>query len=123
MFSENSSQPVPGVIVTDRFGPRSTCYSCGAFASVSRSDGLIRPHDKPRGAGTCRVKWAVADLDTAISRDEKLNEEEKRVRDSVWSWVKMSCKGPKVDSECHHPACHRKVERGMRWTLSGWARD
>lgn len=105
-------QPPPGVVTEDRFGKRTTCYSCGANVGLWRAwelgpdRYLMMPHDKPRGEGPCRVKWAAPDLNTALARDGKLNPEEDRVYGRVFQWL-HSCPGWDEFGECHHPICDR----------------
>ncbi|GAX57250.1 hypothetical protein [Streptomyces olivochromogenes] len=116
-------RPGPGVIVETNWGSQATCHACRTFAAVTR-DGLLYPHDKPRGEGPCRNQWGAADLASAIARDEQLNEEESALHGRVYQWL-IQCKGYQrlgdgSVEECNHPICDQRRVKGLQWTLMGW---
>jgi hypothetical protein len=114
-----ASRPAPGSVVETPFGRMATCHLCRSFTLVWAPNGLIAPHDRPRGEGPCPHEWGAPDLATAIKRDEQLNDEEERVRGAVYAYL-MTCKGPAVSDLCNHRICEERVAKGLRWTLMGW---
>jgi len=115
-----------GVIEETAFGPFTTCHVCGTSYMVDR-DGLIVPHTRPFTDSPCPNRWGAADLSAAIDRDQRLNEEELRVRNFTYAWL-ISCKGYTRCQDgsvevCHHPRCQSRINRGMHWSLNGWVKE
>jgi hypothetical protein len=108
---------VPGL------GPQGMCPHCQRWT-------IVWAHDHPFGAGRlglhhpekgplCKGSHLAITLAAAIERDTQLNPEEKAA-DAAARRHLHGCRGPLIDDQCLHPACHRAADRGLRWTLMGW---
>lgn len=99
-------------------GLEALCPACDRWTGVWERQGLLDLHATERGP-ICTRSRTVITLEGALARDSDLNPEEAGTAAAVWKFLN-GCKGPLVSEECHHPACHRAVGKGMRWTLHGW---
>lgn len=115
----HTDRPAPGIVVDTPFGQMTTCHHCGSFTSVWTANGLITPHDRPRGGGPCPNQWGAPGLNAAIARDEQLNDDEQQVHGMVYAYL-TACRGPAVNDLCNHRICEQRAAKGLRWTLMGW---
>jgi hypothetical protein len=99
------THPTPGVITADEWGRWAICHACGSKCAVSQA-GEIQPHSVPRTRDQmCRIRWAAADLASAIARDDKLTDAEQATRDAVRRWLDR-CRGTLSTGEpCGHRNC------------------
>lgn len=98
-------------------GEYTDCPLCGWHAKVH--DGRLSQFHSTQNGVLCEAGGMCLTADAAIERDNQLNPEEQAIANRVFRYL-ISCKGPLVDAECHHPSCREAVNKGLRWTLSGW---
>ncbi|MGW1976707.1 hypothetical protein [Streptomyces sp. NPDC001889] len=128
---EPSTRPAPGEVAWTRHGDSRTadrrywtaCRVCDDVVEVA-PDQLIARHGPGYGARACPGTGTAATLKAALVRESVFSPQEAHVRDAVGRWL-MSCKGHQTLSDgstefCHHPVCGRRLDAGLRWTLSGW---
>jgi hypothetical protein len=105
------------------YGMQGLCPQCRDWTG-------IWPHDHPHGAGRldnhatekgsyCPMSRTVITNEAAIARDSQLNPQEQAAYNATAKRL-HGCRGPRLDENCWHPACHQAVAKGLVWTLDGW---
>jgi len=101
----------------EALGEYMDCPLCDWYARVD--DGRISKVHSAKNGMLCPAGGMCLTVEAAIERDSHLNPAEQAVASRVFRYL-ISCKGPLVDSECHHPICRKQVDSGLEWGLSGW---
>ena len=101
------------------------CPLCNRWQTAQDANARVNPgtlstHATEKG-GLCRGSNTAITHQAAHDRDNHLNCEEQAAYNLTFRHL-TGCKGPLIDTECHHPACHQAVRKGLRWTLMGWRR-
>ncbi|MEV4939624.1 hypothetical protein [Streptomyces zaomyceticus] len=109
------------------YGLETKCRTCGSRADIINRhwddplNGTVGNHSRSEGGRLCDGVGVATDLETAIRRDSRLNEDEARAHSRTWHYLN-SCQGHwrGTDEFCGHPKCGRLLDLGKRWTLMGW---